>query len=148
MKEQRCRTIGLTCIMGFGDRFKIPLSFIWEWRFGEGRENERGNNILGGEKVNMERECLIKNYFLKHKIRKILFKIYRVVKMGWNPWVNPAHHGFESGWVEIFLQISIRVDFWPGSSGLNSWWAGLADKRVTQVFLFIFIKLGFTFGSC
>jgi len=44
--------------------------------------------------------------------------ISRVVKMGWNPWVNPAHHRFGSGWVEIFLQISIRVDFWPGSPRL------------------------------
>jgi len=45
-------------------------------------------------------------------------KFIRVVKMGWNPRANPAHHGFgpgEPGWVEIFLQISIRVDFWPGS---------------------------------
>jgi len=35
----------------------------------------------------------------------------RAVKMGWNPRANPAHHGFRQGWVEIFLQISIRVDF-------------------------------------
>ena len=35
----------------------------------------------------------------------------RVVKMGWNPRANPTHHRFRSGWVEIFLQISIRVDF-------------------------------------
>jgi len=41
----------------------------------------------------------------------ILFVIYRAVKMGWNPRANSAHHGFGSGWVEFFLQISIRVDF-------------------------------------
>jgi len=35
----------------------------------------------------------------------------RDVKMGSNPRANPAHHGFEPGLVEIFLQISIRVDF-------------------------------------
>jgi len=35
----------------------------------------------------------------------------RAVKMGWNLRVNPAHHEFGSGWVEILLQISIRVDF-------------------------------------
>jgi len=34
-----------------------------------------------------------------------------VVKVGWNPRANPVHHGFGSGWVEMFLQISIRVDF-------------------------------------
>jgi len=74
----------------------------------------------------------------------------KVVKMGWNPRVNLTHHGFGPGWVEIFLQISIRVDFLPDSRGFNPWWAGLAhqsaNKRVTQVFFFI--KLGFTFGSC
>ena len=63
----------------------------------------------------------------------------RAVKMSWNLRANPAHHGFGSGWVEIFLQISIRVDFWPGSSGLNPWWARLAhqpaDKRVTSIFI-------------
>jgi len=35
----------------------------------------------------------------------------RAVKMGWNPRANPAHHRFGPGWIEIFLQISIRVDF-------------------------------------
>jgi len=36
----------------------------------------------------------------------------RVAKMGWNPRrANPAHHRFGSGWVEIYLQILIRVDF-------------------------------------
>jgi len=24
------------------------------------------------------------------------------IKMGWNPRVNLAHHGFEPGWVEFF----------------------------------------------
>jgi len=33
--------------------------------------------------------------------------ITRAITMGWNPRANPAHHGFGSGWVEIFLQISI-----------------------------------------
>jgi len=42
----------------------------------------------------------------------------RVVKMGWNPQGNSTHNGFGSGWVKNFLQISIRVDFWPGSTGL------------------------------
>ena len=50
----------------------------------------------------------------------LMFKS-RVVKMGWNSRANPAHHGFGLGWVEIFLQISIWVDFLPGSSGLNPW---------------------------
>jgi len=27
----------------------------------------------------------------------------RVVKMGWNPWANLAHHKFGPGWVEFFL---------------------------------------------
>jgi len=41
----------------------------------------------------------------------------RVAKMGWNPRrANPAHHRFGSGWVEIYLQILIRVDFWASSS--------------------------------
>jgi len=31
----------------------------------------------------------------------------RVVKIGWNPQVNPTHHGFKPGWVENFLQILI-----------------------------------------
>jgi len=31
--------------------------------------------------------------------------------MGWNPLANSAHHEFEPGWVEIFLQILIWVDF-------------------------------------
>jgi len=35
----------------------------------------------------------------------------RIVKMDWNSRVNLAHHGFEPGWVESFLQISIRIDF-------------------------------------
>jgi len=35
----------------------------------------------------------------------------KVIKMDWNPQANLAHHGFGSGWVEIFLQILIRVDF-------------------------------------
>jgi len=29
--------------------------------------------------------------------------ITRAFKMGWNPQVNSAHHGFGSVWVEIFL---------------------------------------------
>jgi len=71
--------------------------------------------------------------------------------MGWNLQVNSAHHGFRSGWVEIFLQISIRVDFRPGSSRtrfirvesmVSQVGQQPANKRVTQVF---FIKLGFTF---
>jgi len=47
--------------------------------------------------------------------------------MGWNPQANPAHRrGFGLGWVEIFLQILIRVNFDPaylelGSPGLNPW---------------------------
>jgi len=57
--------------------------------------------------------------------------------MDCNPPANPARIRDESDWVEILLQISIRVDFWPGSFGLNPWWAGLAhqpvDKRVIQV---------------
>jgi len=43
----------------------------------------------------------------------------RAVKMGWNSRANPAHHGFRPGWVEFFLQISIRVDFWPDSPGTH-----------------------------
>jgi len=35
----------------------------------------------------------------------------RAVKMGWNPRANLAHHGFGSGWVETFLQISVWVNF-------------------------------------
>jgi len=45
----------------------------------------------------------------------------RAVKMGRNPQANPAHHGFGLGRVEICLQILIRVDFLPGSFGLNLW---------------------------
>jgi len=33
----------------------------------------------------------------------------RAVKMGYNPRVNPAHHGFGSDRVEKKLQISVRV---------------------------------------
>jgi len=29
--------------------------------------------------------------------------------MSYNPRANPAHHRFESGWVEKKLQISVRV---------------------------------------
>jgi len=29
--------------------------------------------------------------------------------MGYNPRVNPAHHGFGSGWLEKKLQISIQI---------------------------------------
>jgi len=51
-----------------------------------------------------------------------IYESMRAVKMGWNPRVNLAHHGFRLGWTwtEFFLQISIRVDFWPDSSRLNS----------------------------
>jgi len=79
----------------------------------------------------------------------------RAVKMGWNPRVNPAHHGFGSGWVEIFYIFQYWLIFdpthvKPDSLGLNPWWAGLAhqpaDQRVTQLFFIFFIKLGFTFG--
>jgi len=35
--------------------------------------------------------------------------------MSWNPRANLANHGFGPGWIEIFLQILIRIDFWPGS---------------------------------
>ena len=52
----------------------------------------------------------------------------RAIKINWNTRVNPAHHKFESDWIEIFLQISIWVDFFfdlvhlePGSLGLNPW---------------------------
>jgi len=31
----------------------------------------------------------------------------RVVKVDQNPWINPAYHDFESGWVETFLQILV-----------------------------------------
>jgi len=31
---------------------------------------------------------------------------YRDVKMGFNPWTNPAHHRFEPGWVEKNLIFS------------------------------------------
>ena len=42
-----------------------------------------------------------------------IYESMRAVKMGWNPRVNLAHHGFRLGWTwtEFFLQISIRVDF-------------------------------------
>jgi len=36
------------------------------------------------------------------------------MKVGQNPWVNLVHHGFRTGWIEIFLQISVRVNFWLG----------------------------------
>jgi len=36
------------------------------------------------------------------------------IKMGYNSWVNWAHHGFGPSWVENFFQISVRVNFWPG----------------------------------
>jgi len=49
----------------------------------------------------------------------------RTVKMGWKSQANSAHHWFGPGWVEFFLQISVRVNFWPGSPGLNSWWVRL-----------------------
>jgi len=45
----------------------------------------------------------------------LLLKNIRAVKMGWNPRANPAHHGFGPDWVEIVLQISIWIYFWPGS---------------------------------
>ena len=35
----------------------------------------------------------------------------RVVRMGWNLQASPAHHRFELGYVKIFLQILIQVDF-------------------------------------
>jgi len=35
----------------------------------------------------------------------------RAIKMSWNLQDNSAHRGFGSGWVEIFLQISIQVNF-------------------------------------
>jgi len=48
---------------------------------------------------------------MAHEACELLWLKSRAVKIGWNPRANPAHHGFRPGWVEIFLQISIRVDF-------------------------------------
>jgi len=83
----------------------------------------------------------------------------KAVKMGWNPQAEPVHHGFRSGWVEIFLQISIRVDFWLGSFRtrltrvepvVSRVWAGLAHqpvhKRVTQVFFIFFLSWALHLG--
>jgi len=69
----------------------------------------------------------------------------RAVKMGWNSRANSAHHGFRPGWVEIFLQILIRVDFWPGSFRtrfirVEPVVSRVGDKRVTQVFLFFLLS--------
>jgi len=36
-------------------------------------------------------------------------RFFRAVKMGYNPRVNPVHHGFGSGWIEKKLQISVQV---------------------------------------
>jgi len=52
--------------------------------------------------------------------------IYIAFKIGWNPQANSVHYGFGPGWVEIFLQISVQVNFDPvylefDSLGLNSW---------------------------
>jgi len=44
---------------------------------------------------------LINNLIFSLRIQFLVF-MFRFVKLGWNPWVNPGHHG--SGWVEIFLQ--------------------------------------------
>jgi len=60
----------------------------------------------------------------------ILKGICRTVKMGWNSRGNPAHHRFGTGWVEIFLQISIRVDFWPGSFRTRLIWVEPVVSRV------------------
>jgi len=48
-------------------------------------------------------------------VSNLLWTTHKAVKMGWNPWANPIHHGLGLGWVEFFLQILIRVDFLPGS---------------------------------
>ncbi|WVY93887.1 hypothetical protein V8G54_032975 [Vigna mungo] len=50
----------------------------------------------------------------------------RVVKMGHNPWANPARHGFGPGWVGKIQPTYMRVrfqpgSFRPGSCGLNPW---------------------------
>jgi len=39
--------------------------------------------------------------------------ISRAVKVGQNSWANPVHHEFKPGWIKIFLQILIWVNFWP-----------------------------------
>jgi len=63
----------------------------------------------------------------------------RAVKIGWNPWVNPAHHGSGQVGLKFFykFQYGLIIDpahVEPGSPGLNPWWDGLVDKRVKQVF--------------
>jgi len=72
----------------------------------------------------------------------------RAVKMGWNLRVNPAHHGFRSGWVKFFLQISIRI-FDPAhlgwTRGESDW---LTNPQIKGSHKCFFIKLGFIFGSC
>jgi len=39
----------------------------------------------------------------------------KVVKVGKNSWVNLIHHGYGPGWVKIFLQMLVRINFWPDS---------------------------------
>jgi len=48
------------------------------------------------------------------------YELSRAAKMDWNPRANPAHHRFGLGWVEFFLQISIRVDLDPTHLELGS----------------------------
>jgi len=52
--------------------------------------------------------------------------------MGWNPRANPAHHGFWLSWIKIFLQISIRLDFWHGSFRTRLTWVEPVVNRVTN----------------
>jgi len=43
---------------------------------------------------------------------KCLDIIVRVVKLSWNAWTNSINHRFGLGWIEMFLQIWVRVSFW------------------------------------
>ena len=67
----------------------------------------------------MHLNCIIQNskyYFWIGQLESIsgfgyTFRIVRSVKMGWNLRANLVQYRFRPGWVEIFLQILIRVDF-------------------------------------
>jgi len=53
--------------------------------------------------------------------------------MGWNLRVNLVHHEFGLGWVEIFLQISIQIDFWPDSFRIQLIRVELVVSRVARI---------------
>jgi len=58
--------------------------------------------------------------------------------MSWNLGANLAQHRFRPGLVEIFLQISIRVDFWLGSFRTRLIRVDSPTRKFLQVFLFFY----------